>query len=292
MVSFFYASFDKINNINENTFMSGQKLLYPEEKTKNHLLYFFRILCKLISLFVFGIETILVSIISFPIGKLLFRKKNIFRYNMRYLVYLLFQQFIGFMRLIGIVKIKVNKKGYLKNVRSSIIVANHPSYLDSPVMIAQLPHTSVIAKASLSKRNVMHTIINELYMPTSMPYEEMMQLAKEDLANGNTIMLFPEGTRSTPYGQNRYKKGAARISLTTGCPVIPVYIGGTSKKGLGKGDKILQVAPNHSYVYDLQIKDPVYPDEFKDLPEAIAAKRMTQKIREVLSDEANEQYRY
>lgn len=269
-----------------------KKLLYPEEKTRNYVLYFLRLLGKLASLTVFGVGTVLLSIICFPIGKLIFRKKISFRYHTRHLVYVLFQFFIGFMRLVGVIKIKVNKKGYLNKLRSAIVVANHPAYLDSPVMIAQLSHTSVIAKASLSKKNIMHAVINELYMPNSLPYEEMLARAKEDLAYGNTIMLFPEGTRSTPYGQNHYKKGAARISLATGCPIIPVYIGGTSKRGLGKGDKVLQVAPNHRYLFDLQIKEPVYPEEFKDLPEAIAAKRMTQKIRDILSDEANAIYRY
>ena len=104
--------------------------------------------------------------------------------------------------------------------------------------------------------------------------------------------MFPEGTRSTPYGQNHYKKGAARISLATGVPIIPVYIGGNSKKGLGKGDKILEYNHSDIYSFDLHIKEPVYPDEFKDLPEPIAAKRLTHKIRDILSDEANAQYRY
>lgn len=283
------------NEIQDETQVNAQEekqLLYPNEKISNYPLYFFHIIGKLLSLTIFGVGTVLLSIICFPIGKLIFRKKISFRYHMRHFVYVLFQFFIGFMWIVGVIKIKVNKKGYLNKLRSAIVVANHPAYLDSPVMIAQLSHTSIIAKASLSKKNIMHAVINELYMPNSLPYEEMLARAKEDLAYGNTIMLFPEGTRSTPYGQNHYKKGAARISLATGCPIIPVYIGGTSKKGLGKGDKVLQFAPKSRYIFDLQVKEPVYPEEFKGLPEAIAAKRMIRKISEVLSDESNESFRY
>lgn len=267
-------------------------LLYPAEKIKNYPLYAYRVFGKLLSIAVFGIGTILLSIICFPIGKLIFHPKKNFRYHMRHLVYVLFNVFCGFMRCIGIVKIRVNKKNYLSKLRSAIVVANHPSYLDAPVMTAQLARTSLVAKASLSKKNIMHAVINELYMPNSLPFDEMLARAKEDLEMGNTLLLFPEGTRSTPYGQNPYKKGAARISLATGCPIIPVYIGGTAKNGMGKGDKILEYNPTKEYTFDLQIKDPVYPDEFKNLPEAIAAKRMTHKIREILSDEANREWRY
>ncbi|MBP3773629.1 MAG: 1-acyl-sn-glycerol-3-phosphate acyltransferase [Treponema sp.] len=271
---------------------SEKTLLYPEEKIKNYPLYLYRIFGKLLSLAVFGVGTILLSIICFPIGKLLFHPKKNFRYKMRHLVYMLFNVFICFMRCIGVVTIKVNKKNYLNKLRSVIVVANHPAYLDSPVMISQLSHTSLIAKASLSKKNIMHAVINELYMPNSLPFDEMLARAREDLERGNTVMLFPEGTRSTPYGQNLYKKGAARISLATGCPIIPVYIGGTSKKGLGKGDKVFEFNPTKRYIFDLQVKEPVCPSEFEGLPEAIAAKRMTRKIRDVLSDEANSQWRY
>ena len=270
----------------------SKKLLYPEEKISNYPLYVFHIFGKIVSILVFGIGTVLLSIVCFPIGKIIFHPKKNFRYHMRHLVYTLFRVFVGFMWLIGIVKVKVSKKNYLNKLRSAIVVANHPAYLDSPIMISQLSHTSLIAKASLSQKNIMHAVINELYMPNSLPYEEMLERAKEDLSLGNTIMMFPEGTRSTPYGQRAYKKGAARISLATGCPIIPVYIGGTSKRGLGKGDKVFQVAPKKRYVFDLQVKEPVYPDEFKDLPEPIAAKRLTEKIKLILDDDLNAQFRY
>lgn len=269
-----------------------KKLLFPEEKIKNYPLYFYRVFGKVFSLVIFGIGTILLSIVFFPIFKLIFHSKRKFRYHTRHVIYVLFKGFTKLLSITGLMKIKVDKKNYLDNLKSAVVVANHSAYLDSLVMLAQLKHTSVIPKAALSKKNVMRFVINELYMPNSIPFDEMLVRSKEDFEDGNTIMLFPEGTRSTPYGQNRYKKGAARISLATGVPVIPVYIGGNSKKGLGKGDKVFQYNPTDIYSFDLHIKEPIYPDEFKDLPNAIAAKRMTQKIREVLSDEANAQYRY
>ncbi|MBQ0050578.1 MAG: 1-acyl-sn-glycerol-3-phosphate acyltransferase [Treponema sp.] len=269
-----------------------QKLLYEPQKIKNYPLYFWRVFAKLVSLVVFAIGTILLSVVCFPILKIIFPKKSSFKYHARHLVYVLFNVFLGFVKYLGALKIKTNKPGYLKSLKSAIVVANHPAYLDSPVMISQLKHTSVIAKAALSKRNVMTAVINQLYMPNSLEFDEILKRSKEDLENGNTIMMFPEGTRSTKYGQNRYKKGCARISLATGCPIIPVYIGGTDKLGFGKGDKVLQYNHRETCIFDLQVKDPIYPEEFKDLPEAIAAKRMTAKIREVLDDDVNKIYRY
>lgn len=268
------------------------KPTYPPKKVKNWPLYIYRIFWKILSLSVFALGTVLLSIIALPALRIIFHPKKSFRYHARHLVYLLFGVFMKFMWCVGILSIKVDKKKQLKNLRSAIVVANHPGYLDAAIMISLLPHSSIIAKASLSKRDVMAVVIRELYMPNSMPYEQMLERSKEDLAAGNTIVIFPEGTRSTKFGQHKFKKGAARIALASGCPVIPVYIGGTDKLGLGKGDKVLQYNHTQKYVYDLHVKEAIKPDEFKDLPEPIAAKRMTAKIRGALSDEANADYRY
>lgn len=269
-----------------------KQLLYPEVKISNYPLYFYRVFIKIFSLILFGIGTIVISLVCFPLARLIFPNKRRFRYHMRYFVHILFRGYLAVLGTLGFVKIKVNKKGYLRNLKSAIVVSNHPAYLDSVVMILELKRCSIVPKASLTKGNIMQVIINALYMPNSISFDEMIERAKEDFEDGNTMVLFPEGTRSTPYGQHYYKKGAARLSLATGVPIIPVYIGGTQKKGMGKGDKLFQANPRRSFIYDLQIKDPVYPEEFKDLPEPIAAKRMTHKIRDILSDEANAQYRY
>ena len=271
---------------------SEKPLLFPEKKITNYPLYFYRIFGKVFALAIFAVGTVLLAALCFPICKLLFRPKEKFRYHTRFLIYILFNWFIKVLWIFGLIKVKVDKKSSLSNLKSAIVVANHSAYLDSFVMLGLLKHASIIPKASLSQKNVMRLVINELYTPNSVPFDEIVERIKEDFANENTLIMFPEGTRSTPYGQNHYKKGAARISLATGAPIIPVYIGGNSKKGLGKGDRLFEYNHSNIYSFDLHIKEPVYPDEFKDLPEPIAAKRLTHKIRDVLSDEANAAYRY
>ncbi len=269
-------------------------LLFPaaEEKIKNYPLYFWHVFGKLCSLLLFGVFTVIFSVILLPAGRLLFHKKNVFRYKMRYLVHLIFKLHTKFMSVFHVAKIKTNKPGKLESLRSAVIVSNHFAYLDPVILISHLKHATIIPKASLSKKSIMQLVINTLYMPNSVSYHEMIAQIKQDFADGNTIVVFPEGTRSSPYGQGVYKKGAARISLETGAPIIPIYIGGTGKKGLGKGDKILEYNHTKEIVFDLQIKDPIYPSEFKDFPYPIAVKKLTQKIHDVLSDEANKDYRY
>ncbi|MBR1403687.1 MAG: 1-acyl-sn-glycerol-3-phosphate acyltransferase [Treponema sp.] len=271
---------------------SEKEPLYPEEKIKNYPLYVWRVFWKAVLLVVFGTGTVVLSIVCLPLLKLIFHPKRRFQYHARYLLHLSSKLFCVLLWFFGCYKLRCDKKNYLANLHSAIIVANHPAYFDSPMMISLLKHTTLIAKSSLSQKNILHVLINELFMSNSLPLNEMVAHAKEALSMGNTVLIFPEGTRSTLYGQHPYKKGAARLSLYTGCPIIPVYIGGNNKRGLRKGDKILQHNATSRWHFDLYVKDPVYPEEFKDLPEPIAAKRMTEKIRDMLSDEANAKYRY
>lgn len=55
-------------------------------------------------------------------------------------------------------------------------------------------------------------------------YEQIARQAPKILAQGRTIILFPEGTR-VPVGQRRpYRSGIARVSAMLGLPVVPAAL--------------------------------------------------------------------
>ncbi|MFZ4521927.1 MAG: lysophospholipid acyltransferase family protein [Bacteroidales bacterium] len=63
---------------------------------------------------------------------------------------------------------------------------------------------------------------------------QMMDKAAESIEAGNSVMLFPEGTRSPDGSLQVYKTGAFRLALETRSPILPVVIHGTHlaiKKG-------------------------------------------------------------
>ena len=258
------------------------------------ILYCLRVFVKLFFLAFFAAGTLIMSFIVFPITRLFIRDRLRFQKTCRRMLGATLRFFVRLITVFQIIKIRVSDpdRETLRNLHGAIVVSNHPSFFDSALLISLQDCTDFIVKSALKSRNVMSLLIRTLYIPNSMKYEEIMARCKENLASGGTLTLFPEGTRSINGVQNRFKKGAARISLATGCPIVPVYIGGNSKRGLGKGDKFYQVNENGAYRYEFIVKDAVYPEEFAGLSEPIAAKRFTAKLQEILSDENNRGAQY
>jgi len=52
----------------------------------------------------------------------------------------------------------------------------------------------------------------------------MMQRARQELARGRQIIIFPEGTRRAPGAEPRYKNGVAHLYAALGVPCVPVAL--------------------------------------------------------------------
>lgn len=257
---------------------------------KNYPLYWWHIFAKIMSFTLFGLGTIFISIIAFPIMKLLFWKKERFRKAGHHFISVMFRFFVLFMTVIRSSHLTTVDKKKFRSLKSSIVVANHPSLLDVVMLISLIPDADCIVNSYLAGKNIVHIIVNQLYIPNSLSYEQIMKKCEESLKSGSNLIIFPEGTRSLASGQNKFKKGAARISLASGCPIVPVYMGGNDKRGLRKHDSMFCYNTRHCYHYDAHMKEPIYPQKYKALPFLAAAKRITTELKEILSDQNNAEY--
>lgn len=58
---------------------------------------------------------------------------------------------------------------------------------------------------------------------------QMMRDAEKALREGNSIMIFPEGTRSVDGALGQFKDGAFELARKTGTPILPLVVDGTSR---------------------------------------------------------------
>lgn len=145
-------------------------------------------------------------------------------------------------RASGLLRMDARALRALADERGLVIVANHPSLLDALMLVAQLPRSFCVMKASL-----MH---NPLLGPGALLARyirndcarTMVRQAVDDLRSGGQMVMFPEGTRTTSAALNPFQGGFALIARRACAPVQTVFIDTTSPY-LGKGWPIWKLPP-------------------------------------------------
>jgi 1-acyl-sn-glycerol-3-phosphate acyltransferase len=115
---------------------------------------------------------------------------------------------------------------------SYVFVSNHQSHYDTAVLFASLPHQlRIIAKDSLGSfpflgwhlRRTGHILVDRKRPDR----DAIFAWADRLLAQGLSLIVYPEGTRSADGRVRRFKPGSFQIALQSGLPVVPLSIVGT-----------------------------------------------------------------
>ena len=154
-----------------------------------------------------------------------------------------------------------------------IYMANHVSNLDPPVLITRLPHrTSVLVKKELFKVPILgRAMLLADLVPVDRKNREAavnsMRHAEEVMSRGLNLTVFPEGTRSRDGRLLPFKKGPFYLAMDSGVSIVPVTILG-SETLMPKRSAVI-----HSGTVRLILHEPIFPKQFNDKDELIAAVR-------------------
>ncbi len=118
-----------------------------------------------------------------------------------------------------------------------IVTPNHSSHMDTMAVFASLPlgrvnHLFAVAAKDYFFRNSAVALGARLManvIPVDREGVETMglKLSLRKLASGNSVVMFPEGTRTTTGNMGTFKSGAIMLSRHAMVPIIPAYINGT-----------------------------------------------------------------
>ena len=129
-----------------------------------------------------------------------------------------------FMRVI------VENKHHLKQYPQYIIVANHFSYLDIPVIGLMSGDAVFVGKSSIGKVPLFGYMFKKLHIAVDRASfrsrGETLKRTKEIIDEGSSIIIFPEGgIRSTePPIIAPFKDGAFNLAFEKQIPIIPVTL--------------------------------------------------------------------
>jgi 1-acyl-sn-glycerol-3-phosphate acyltransferase len=156
---------------------------------------------------------------------------------------------------------------------ASIVMANHSSNLDPPVLIPLLPGRVVIyLKASLMRIPILGYAMRLAgFIPvvrggSAEAAKATSAVAQRELDQGSCLVLFPEGTRSRDGSLLPFKRGPFFLAMASRAPVVPVTIAGATRM-LPKGSTRLR-----SGTVTVTFHPPLYPADYsekEDLMEAV-----------------------
>ncbi len=145
-----------------------------------------------------------------------------------------------------------------------VVVANHSSHADTAVLLAALPAGAQPVFAAAAdywfdvpvRRFAAASLIGVLPVRRSGDdtYAQLLTAARAALKAGRTVVIYPEGTRSTDGRVGEFRSGAVRLARNCGVPIVPVAVLGTAEV-LPKGASFISRAPMR-----VRIGEPVDPN--------------------------------
>jgi 1-acyl-sn-glycerol-3-phosphate acyltransferase len=131
------------------------------------------------------------------------------------------------------IKIDVTGQDNIPLERPVVFACNHASQFDIPILYEVLPvQFRFLAKKELFKIPFLGFAMRFAgYIPVNRSGGKAAMLdlkkAAERLKTGVSIVIFPEGTRSTDGQLKTFKMGGIFIAFKAGCPLVPIAISGS-----------------------------------------------------------------
>ena len=164
--------------------------------------------------------------------------------------------------------------------KTYVFVANHQSIYDIPVLFWSIPfQLRIIAKESLGRFPVLgphlkrtgHMLVDRSHPDKSRIFGWASRLT----ANGLSLIIFPEGTRSRTGRLGKFKGGSIMLAMQAGLPLVPISVVG-SRHVMKKGE--LTTRPGH---VTLIVHDPIVPRANTE-PSTADVRALADRVREII----------
>jgi 1-acyl-sn-glycerol-3-phosphate acyltransferase len=116
-----------------------------------------------------------------------------------------------------------------------LFVANHTSSADAPAVVGAIPRRiAVLLKESLFKWPIVgQAFILAHFVPLNRRLRESaiasVEEATQAMREGQSFLIYPEGTRSPDGRLQEFKKGAVVMAIGAGVPIVPIACSGAHR---------------------------------------------------------------
>jgi 1-acyl-sn-glycerol-3-phosphate acyltransferase len=155
------------------------------------------------------------------------------------------------------IRYRVHGREHIPRGRAAVFCSNHESNVDPPVLFQALHRRlHVLFKAELTKIPVLGKVmVAGGFVPVERDRREAsmasIDRAAASIREGNSFLIFPEGTRSRTSELLPFKKGGFIMAIKAQAPIVPVAVSG-GREAMRKGSWFVRPV-----MVDVRIGEPV-----------------------------------
>lgn len=210
----------------------------------------------------FGLGGLLLSLIWFNLLLVVVRNKTRRRRLARRSIAASFRLFLTVVKAVGVLDYRIAGGDILRQERGCLVVANHPSLIDYVMLASIMPETDCLVKSALLKNPFVSGVIRAADYLINDQADSLLPASRQRLQQGDTILIFPEGTRTRPGETMTLQRGAANIAVRCASDLRVVTIRCTEHM-LGKQCRWYDAPPTKP-LFTIEIRDRVQIDSFYD----------------------------
>ena len=230
----------------------------------------------------FGLGGLVLTFIIFPLLTFSLTNKTSRELKVQSIIKHSFAFFCGTMKFTGAIDYKFEGQDILQLDKDCLVVANHPSLIDYVLIASRLGQCDCLVKEAIWHNPFMRGVVKSAgYIPNN-GADNLLSDCSARLRDGNVLLIFPEGTRTTPGEMPTLQRGAAQIAIKTATDLRVVHITVTPSF-LTKEKKWYQV-PDVKPFFHVQVKDKLCVKPFidSDVSPSIAVRNLNRHLNDVL----------
>jgi 1-acyl-sn-glycerol-3-phosphate acyltransferase len=237
-----------------------------------------------LSFSVFGVGGLLLRLLVFPLLNVFVRQPQKRVVLARGVIRIAFRAFVWMMQTLGVLRYEIIGSERLQR-GGLLILANHPSLIDTVFLMAFVKRADCIVKGRLWNNPFTRGPVQAAGYINNDAGLDLIEDCIASLRGGNNLIIFPEGTRTPQDGAISLKRGAANIAVRGSRDVTPVIIR-CEPATLGKGEKWWRVPPRRVQ-FRIEVREDIAIQRFTadGTAETIAARRLTDYLQHYFTEE-------
>lgn len=187
------------------------------------------------------------------------------------------QFFVWLLTRLKIIELKIENLDRIKNIKNSIVVSTHPSFIDIVILMSVIGHSTCFVADRLARNPFFKGMVNLLFIIDVPTVDEWLDSACNKLQDNLNVIIFPMGVRHRKNETPKIRRGTALIAQKSKKNIAMLNLE-TSYDFLQINQPVYE-AGDKPVVYTLQYLGEIDTNEFLDkYPDEVTFKTKITKL--------------